>query len=361
MRLTVSTLLARLRAEGLATTADADAVRATLAAGSADEMPAYLRAVVGFGAWLATAFLLACFMGLHLLDAHTTRVTFGVALVALAVWLHHRARGEFRRHASIAASFAGQGLIVVGLAEGIHLDGFAAMVAVLLSVAMIRLMPDRLHRFVSAIVAVCGVAVALRSNFVPAPLDVTTLFVVAVGACIWRARLDDRVAELDEMLIPVGYGLVVSLFGICAFGAFSAGVLGRGLGERLMFGTPSTIGIALALALLARDIVAEHGTQRQGAIVGGIVVAIALFAAATLQSPGIIAGVAVLVLGFDRRNSVLIELAVAFLLVFGAVYYYSLELTLLEKSGILVGSGALCLAARTLLGAPPVVPPASGT
>ena len=57
-------------------------------------------------------------------------------------------------------------------------------------------------------------------------------------------------------------------------------------------------------------------------------------------------------LGFDRRNPLLIELAVAYLLVFGAMYYYSLDLTLLEKSGILVGSGALCLAVRALLGAP---------
>jgi uncharacterized membrane protein len=37
---------------------------------------------------------------------------------------------------------------------------------------------------------------------------------------------------------------------------------------------------------------------------------------------------------------------VVFLLVFGSAYYYSLNLTLLEKSGVLAGSGVLLLAIR---------------
>ena len=49
---------------------------------------------------------------------------------------------------------------------------------------------------------------------------------------------------------------------------------------------------------------------------------------------------------FDRRNRVLLGLAIVFLLVFGSMYYYSLHLTLLEKSAVLAGSGALLLAIR---------------
>jgi uncharacterized membrane protein len=76
--------------------------------------------------------------------------------------------------------------------------------------------------------------------------------------------------------------------------------------------------------------------------------ALALGASAS-SSPGIVAGAAVLILAFDRRNPVLVGMAVVFLLVFGAAYYYNLDLTLLEKSGVLVGSGLLLLAIRSRL------------
>ena len=54
-------------------------------------------------------------------------------------------------------------------------------------------------------------------------------------------------------------------------------------------------------------------------------------------------------LAFDRRNPVLLGLGVLFLLVFASVFYYSLNLTLLEKSGVLVGSGVLLFAVRRAL------------
>jgi uncharacterized membrane protein len=52
-------------------------------------------------------------------------------------------------------------------------------------------------------------------------------------------------------------------------------------------------------------------------------------------------------LAFDRRDRVLLAAAAIFLVAFGAFYYYSLHLTLLEKSGVLIGSGVLLLALRS--------------
>jgi uncharacterized membrane protein len=55
------------------------------------------------------------------------------------------------------------------------------------------------------------------------------------------------------------------------------------------------------------------------------------------------------VLGFDRRARGLIVLGALFFLGYGAAYYYDMRLTLLEKSGILVLSGVICLAAWAAL------------
>ena len=56
-----------------------------------------------------------------------------------------------------------------------------------------------------------------------------------------------------------------------------------------------------------------------------------------------------LALGFDRRARALIGLSTVFFLTFGAAYYYGLNLTLLQKSGILAASGAFCLMASAFV------------
>ncbi|MNG98599.1 hypothetical protein D3C79_577460 [compost metagenome] len=65
--------------------------------------------------------------------------------------------------------------------------------------------------------------------------------------------------------------------------------------------------------------------------------------------PGMGAGALVLVLGFYAGSLGLMTLAGLLLLGFGSLYYYDLGLTLMTKSWLLLGSGALLLGARQLL------------
>ncbi|WP_265449320.1 DUF4401 domain-containing protein, partial [Aeromonas salmonicida] len=65
--------------------------------------------------------------------------------------------------------------------------------------------------------------------------------------------------------------------------------------------------------------------------------------------PGMGAGALVLVLGFHAGSMGLMTLAGLLLLGFGSLYYYDLGLTLMTKSWLLLGSGALLLGARQLL------------
>ncbi|PTT54987.1 DUF4401 domain-containing protein [Aeromonas sp. HMWF014] len=65
--------------------------------------------------------------------------------------------------------------------------------------------------------------------------------------------------------------------------------------------------------------------------------------------PGMGAGTLVLVLGFYAGSMGLMTLAGLLLLGFGSLYYYDLGLTLMTKSWLLLGSGALLLGTRQLL------------
>ena len=73
--------------------------------------------------------------------------------------------------------------------------------------------------------------------------------------------------------------------------------------------------------------------------------AVVAVGALTLSAPAVSGALLFVVLGFDRRRPGLVALAAAFLVGFLGLYYYSLSLTLLQKSVVLVASGAVCLAA----------------
>lgn len=353
MRQTMGELMARLRAEGLATDGDTEAVRSALAAGEHEEMPIYLRTLVGLGAWVATILLIAFFYALHLLDDARSAIVFGVVLVGGAAWLRRRSSGDFTRHAAVAASFAGQGLILMAVEMLWRHDAVPFVVAALMSIVLIVLFPDPLHRFISAAIAVGATAAALVALHVSHALDITALMTVVACAWVWRVDLRNRSDDLTEMLAPVGYGLAVGLFGLCLFGTFYS-MIGGARDHAPAFGAVTTDGIAVVLAVYVMAILREHDTSPSSVAGATILIIIALFAALTLKSPGILIGVSILILGFDRRNLILIELATAFLIVFGAANYYNVDLTLLEKSGILVASGVLCLLARVLLSRRPL-------
>ena len=60
----------------------------------------------------------------------------------------------------------------------------------------------------------------------------------------------------------------------------------------------------------------------------------------------ILAAVIALLLGYWRANTLLMGLATVFLLFFLGAYYYNLDITLLNKSYILMGTGAVLLVVR---------------
>jgi uncharacterized membrane protein len=75
------------------------------------------------------------------------------------------------------------------------------------------------------------------------------------------------------------------------------------------------------------------------------IAAVVTVGALTLSAPAVTGALLFVVLGFDRRRTGLVALAAVFLVGFLGVYYYSLSLTLLQKSVVLVASGGVCLGA----------------
>ena len=355
MRLRIADVLARLRAEGLATADADDAARAALRAISEDHIPWYIRLAVGFGAWAATAFLLGFFFGLAGLEDLTVRFMFGGVLLGAAIWVRRTTKAEFMRQAAVAASLAAQGLIISSTYEMTRSTISTCIATIVLSAGLVKLMPDAVHRFLSGAIgagAVLVCAATLKESRGGA-VEVATLVLIAVTAFVWRVGVRDRSEATAEMLEPVGYALIVALFvALLTSASTELSHVAREMNReyaRAYLGPITTAGITVALVALVWRIVDEHGESHDSAKSFAALAGAVALGAGALHSPGIVAGATVLVLAFDRRNPVLMGMAVLFLLVFGSVFYYSLNLTLLEKSGVLVGSGVLLLAIRRAL------------
>jgi hypothetical protein len=368
MRLTLADVLARLIDEGLAPAESIDRARAALRESVDTTPPWFARAIAGFGAWIATGLLIGFLVVSKIVNEETSSMIVGAALVAAATYLRRTAGPDedFKRQFALAASLAGQILLIVGVADATHSATVAGLVALAMSVVLIAIVPDAAHRFMSALVgtvATVGTVANLRlawpvgsvapfGEVVVRGSDLAVLTIVAVAAYVWRAGLRSRSQDLTEMLEPVGYGTIVALFGVLLFSTFFAFADELVRGSRAAranawhLGPLTTIGITGALVGLELSIFAEQRVKPRGEAVVAAVAGSILLGVLTLSTPGVVAAVTVLALGFDRRNRVLIGLAVVFLVKFASAYYYTLRMTLLEKSIVLVASGLLLLAAR---------------
>lgn len=350
MRLSVGHVLRQLAAEGLAPLDVDGQARPALAADVADALPWYVRTAVAIGAWFATSFLLFAIFAIAGIRDELPATIVGSLLLAAGVFLRMNAKTEFLRWAAVALSLAGLGMVTFGIGGITDSAIAAAVVCLVVSISLILLANDTTLRFLCTLSAGTALFVWLVGTKMPGAFDVAIAVTVVALAYAWRFRVKERSDEMASILEPVGFGLVVVLF---------ASLLGRTLASSSMshwsadigheIGTLGPLATALctaALLALTWKVIDEHGTSLSSpgafAALGGVVA----LGAVTLDTPGIVAGVAMLMLAFDRRNRVLLGMAVIFLLVFASFYYYSLHLTLLQKAGVLVGSGLLLLSIR---------------
>lgn len=343
-------VVARLVEEGLAPADATERARAALKPEIERHLPWYMTLAVAIGAWLATIFLLFAIFAISGLRSETAQIVVGVLLAAGAIFARREADSEFVRWAAVAVALAGMGLIFAGVGGATDSPVWAATACFVTSIAYIRLVPDNTLRLLATLSAGTAVFVWLVGNKVPFGFDLGIGAMVAAAAFVWRYRPAERPDTLAEMLEPVGYGLVIVLFGALLGRTLAATThshwsmeLSRDMGS---LGPIAAIACTVALLALAWKVLDEHGGSLSSPTSFAVLAGVVLLGAGTLRSPGIVAGVAALMLAFDRRNVVLLGLAANFLIVFGSFFYYSLELTLLQKSGVLIGSGLLLLGIR---------------
>lgn len=324
------------------------------------EMPWYLRVIVGIGAWISSGFLLGFILALVGWEDNNQAAigTIGAVLLVAAVAIGRQKWGVFAEQCALAVSLASQVMIYIGfIDEHSHPLRTAMFYSIGLAVLLYGAFPSFLSRLMTCFAALQIALLWLHagdggflsgaarvSEYLPLWLLAFWTFHLA-GIC--RTLLRPRLATL---FAPLGYALVVSL------------AVWQAESSWRWWETPvqvSHLGVSMALASLHLRVALLALTLFGVAVwaAGGVSVlrekarlffglALVLAALVYLGLGGVLPALLYLLLGFSLQDRALLGLGLVLFPVFLVNYYYSLELDLLAKSGVLVASGVVILLLR---------------
>lgn len=329
----------------------------------------YVRLMLGAAAWLAASTLMGFVVGLSfvLLKSREGLLGTGMVICGLAYVLFQRGRtAHWHAQLGLAASFVGQGLMAWGLfgSFGNGQDALpltsALLCMALLEALLTVALPNAISRFVSAQLALGLLALAADTE----GLGTLVLGGAAVlTAVVWLNEF--RWYAQADALRAIGFGVASSLPGLAIvvrlrLATPPPGELGLAV-NGLDWRAPWLSSVLVGAVLLATVITL---CRRQGAAPGARVMGLAGLAAVLcgvldLKAAGIASSLLLVVLGFAHGNRLLLALGLLSLGACVSWFYYSLSLTLLEKSLWLAVAGGVLLLARValrlLLGPPPRV------
>lgn len=294
-------------------------------------LPWFVAVLHGIGGLLSGGFLMG-FLATTLLEGMgdwAFGVT-GAGLIALATAILRFRSHPFLRLFALSLSLAGHAALSVYLFETFELDGVVAGL-VPLAAALYFLYPDSLHRLLSVLGTLTLVAAWILEGGTLDPNAIHGLLLLVAAAAVWCFC-----GPAPAGARPAGFAAAVVLLLLPLL------ILVPGDTVAIDWLPARAIAAASGLALLW--LIRRNHPGFQGAPL--IAAALAVAAAGAVTTPGLAFAVVVLVLGFWRGERILTALGLLFLPLFLIVFYYELEITLLDKSMMLIAGGALFLILR---------------
>lgn len=343
-------VVSQLQAEGVLA-GDAQALADTALASHRDVTagtPWFVRILTGFGAWVASLFLLGFISVMVAVSEELGAIVLGLLLTGGAVFVRRMGNNVFLTQLALSTGLAGQVLFIGGVGSLADSAEAAAAATLGLELVLLFLYPDTIQRFLSSLSASLALLLLLRLTVSGVLVDVALVGLTVLAHLLFLQQGRLQAGRWGEVVTPAAFGLVTSLLWVLLmrtwFHDFYGSLFRKGSAE-LPPGV-LTLGLAVVTLYSAWRVLEETGVETGGVAGVTAFATLALLALLTFRTPGVIATAGVLLLGFHRRSEVLLGMAVVFTLIFGLSYYYDLQLTLLAKSLALLGSGLVLLGLR---------------
>ena len=326
------------------------------------EAPVYLRALSAIGAVISGFLLLYLLYLFGLFDLSETSLSInGLLFIGLAALLHasglrktNLAR-DFYIQLALTLLQAGKVALVTGLAQIVHdtfgLDWFWTVSAILGLIMLLSFFafPSSIERFVASFAFLVSLWICLLKDspddFELAGFNIMLVaHILALAAFLrWPLARQKLTSLYDALLISLclAVGVIQSFVSIghqVWLDVSDDVQVFLGLGYR--WSVEIILGVALISLILW--IAGRKGSLDREPVVASLLGAAAL---ALLSNAGILLAIGLMILGFATHRPGHTMLGLLFALFFGFLYYYNLDLSLLQKSMILIMSGALLLLA----------------
>lgn len=309
---------------------------------SAAPPPWYLRILIALSAWLAALlFLVFLFLGGWVQEERSAWLV-GLLFIGAALVLHRlnrRQEGLFLSQFALAFSMAGHVLFISGLYEETDSVLLTCAGILLLELVLLLAYKEFLHRLLAVQLACLSLAWLCMESPVPELLHPLIISLAVLSLLAWHWEAWHQPGWRQALYLPLAYGCASSLVAILLLSLLSHGEYARLLSSWWL----SSVGLGIILLFLQQRYLQRLHLRLSYAgqflLVGGTLAGIVILA----QTPGVIAALLLLLLGFERQRWPLVGAAILFALLFFSFWYYQLALSLLEKSIALTLGGVLVL------------------
>lgn len=312
-------------------------------------MPWFVKILIGFGAWVASWFLLA-FLSLGVVvGKEVGALVLGLVLSGATASARRMGNNVFLTQLTLSTGLAGQALCIGAVASLSDSAEAAALATVVLEGVLLFVYPDAIQRFLSALAASLALLLLLHLTAPSVLVDVALVGLTALAHQLFLRQGPLQGRRWGALVTPAAFGLVTTLLFVLLMRSWFPEVYWEFSHHSTVSRPPPgvlTFGLAAVTLYSVGRALEETGSDVGGAPGVTAFAVLAVLSLLTWHTPGVIAAAGVLLLGFHRRSVVLLGMAVVFFLVFGVSYYYDLELTLLAKSLALLGSGLVLLGLR---------------
>ncbi|MBU2704510.1 DUF4401 domain-containing protein [Zooshikella marina] len=304
--------------------------------------PLVFRILIAVSGWVAALFFLASLLAAGLFDKGMNAMGYGFLLLMGAIFWVNSTQRVFFRHLALALGIAGNGLVLFGMGEFWGTDTLLPIVVMqaLLTGMSYPFVASNSFRFIQCILL--GILVFIWLYDEPSH----------IGIIMWTWSL-----LLLQLLFFVGLRPLPALLPL----AYAVSIL-LPISVLLPIWVPDfdarlvtiiaavepafRVGMAVGLLLLALHISTDTPwNQPWFYIVVISCVILALFA-----NSGLLLSLFILILAYILADRFLKVIAYLFLVVFLSIFYYNLQISLLDKSYLLMASGSAMLLVRWLLG-----------
>jgi hypothetical protein len=313
--------------------------------------PIYIRILSGIGAWFASLFLIG-FLGVSRIITDDAGAIFtGVILLATAVLLAKKCTSTFPSQLSLAFAFAGNVMVVVGLMQVLlhsRSSGHELLVLLLshgvVCTTIYILYPSVVYRFVAplawVIIATVWISVEVKDFWAMHLLIAGEMFLF--GILLLHTR---QSAFIQPLLRATAAMLPATLFFMnLTQGCILDWHIWHAIPRNAML--PSTAMLAGGVIYLLSRLTGGPQQLRQPWLIVAMVATLLL---GLFTTPGVLVAVGLLIAGYAFGDRALTALAYLFLPCFLVVFYYAMNVSLAQKSGMIAGSGLILLLVRLLI------------